>query len=249
MKTTRVSVLIGGLLCGVLAFSTEALALDFGFGLFPLFHFVPNSQAFWDNSKNWTTNWGPAYRDTVESPDNFVACTGKYALCFHSGAEPFPCRLTPDGRFANCKCTVMEGLNYVLVSAILNYQVYLDTISACGDDLSNCLEPDTAPVCKAIREHRLIPGAQLISTFSPEIQGDFGKLLSQDPESPPFKVCDKGPYAGCMTAPCRKTLSGDAECSCPVFYGPFQLTGEDAQCTLPFPLVNSASYSPELDSK
>src|SRR5262245_48965061 len=162
MKKTR-SMVIGGLLCSLLAFSTDAMALDLGSLFFPLVHFVPNSQAFWDNSKNWTTNWGPAYRDVVEGPDGFVACTGKYALCFRSGAEPLPCRLTPDGRFPNCKCTVMDELNYVLVSAILNYEVYLETVSACGDDLSQCLEPDSAPVCKAIKQHRLIPGAQLIS--------------------------------------------------------------------------------------
>jgi hypothetical protein len=137
--------LVGGLLCGVLGFSPEAMGLDFGF--FPLIHFVPNSQTFWDNSKNWTTNFGPAYRDTVEKPENMVPCTGRYALCFHSGAEPFPCRLTPDGRFANCKCTIEEGLNFVLISAILNYQVYLDTIAVCGTDGSQCADvPDKAPV-------------------------------------------------------------------------------------------------------
>ena len=62
-------------------------------------HFVPNSQAFWDFSKNWPTNFGPAYRDTVLLPSNFLPCTGQYALCAESGPEPLPCRVTDDGRF------------------------------------------------------------------------------------------------------------------------------------------------------
>jgi hypothetical protein len=239
MKSTRARILVCGLLCGVLAFATDALAWEFPF--FPFVHFVPNSQAFWDYSKNWTTNFGPAYRDTVEDPKNMVPCTGRYALCFHSGPEPFPCRLTPGGRFANCKCTIEEGPNFVLITAILNYQVYLDTIAVCGADGSYCTgQPDKAPVCQAIKERKLIPGAQIISTFSTDVQADISAVL--DGSMAPT-VCSKGPYAGCMTAPCKKTLSGDAECSCPVFWGPFQLTGEGAQCTLPFPLVPSASYS------
>ena len=246
MRSTRASMLIGGLLCGVLAFAAEARALDFPF--FPLIHFVPNSQAFWDFSKNWTTNFGPAYRDTIEDPKNLVPCTGRYALCFHSGAEPFPCHLTPDGRFANCKCTIEEATNYVLISAILNYKVYLETIDVCGIDGSECFDmPDKAPVCKAIKEHRLIPGAQIISTFSADVQADITALLGGSPSSD-FLPCPKGPYAACMTAPCKKTWSGDAECSCPVFWGPFQLTGAGAQCTLGGDLVNSASYSPALDT-
>jgi hypothetical protein len=244
MRSTRIRLVIGGLLCGILAGAPEARALDF---FFPLIHFVPNSQAFWDNSKNWTTNYGPAYRDTVERPDAFVKCSGRYALCFHSGAEPLPCRLTPGGRFANCTCTVEEGENWVLVSAILNYQVYLDTINACGPDLSLCAETNSAPVCKAINERRFIPGAPLISTFSPDVVASI-KALLEGGASSDLTVCPgKDPYAGCMTAPCWNTLSGEAKCSCPVFHGPFQLLGAGALCTLPFPLIPSASYSPALD--
>ena len=159
MRSVRASMWVAALVCSVLAFSTEALGLDSDF--FPRrFHFVPNSQAFWDNSKNCTTIWGPAYRDTVERPENMVPCTGRYALCFHSGPEPLPCRLNVDGRFANCTCPIKDELNFVLISAILNYRVYLDTIAVCGIDGSNCSLPDSAPVCQAIRDGRLIPGAE-----------------------------------------------------------------------------------------
>ena len=107
-------------------------------------HFVPNSQEFWDFSKNWPTNFGPAYRDTVTAPTNFLPCTGQYALCAESGPEPLPCTVTPDGRFANCKCTVQTGLNYVQITAILNEKVYQDTVNVCGADGAKCfLVPDS----------------------------------------------------------------------------------------------------------
>jgi hypothetical protein len=174
----------------------------------PITHFVPNSQEFWDFSKNWTTNFGPAYRDTALGVSGFLPCTSQYALCFHSGPKPLPCRLTDDGRFANCTCAVKTGLNFVLITAILNAKVYQDTVSpnACGADGSGCTtHPDKAPVCKAIAEGKLIPGADVISTYSPSDQSDLVKLLTQAPDQPPLTICPKAPYAGCMTAPCKIT--------------------------------------------
>ena len=100
--------------------------------------FVPDSPAFWDNSANWTSNYGPAYRDTLQSPSQMLACSPQFALCFHSGPEPYPCHLSPDGRSANCKCMVLTKTNYALLTAILNYPVYLDTIALCGADGSLC---------------------------------------------------------------------------------------------------------------
>ena len=91
--------------------------------------FVPDSQVFWDNSLNWTTNYGPAYRDTLTKGSQFLACSSQFALCFHSGQYPLPCHLSPDGRSANCTCTVMNGSNYVLMTAILNSPIYLDTLA------------------------------------------------------------------------------------------------------------------------
>jgi hypothetical protein len=212
-------------------------------------HFIPNSQEFWDFSKNWTTNFGPAYRDTVLKPSNLVPCTGQYALCFSSGPPPLPCRVTKDGRFANCECTVQTGRNYVLITSILNYKVYQDTIDVCGTDGSGCTgQPDKAPVCKAIAEGRLIPGADVISTYSPNVQSSLVTIHDQAPNGSDLTICPKGPYAGCMTAPCKKTRSGRAVCSCPIFWGPFQLVQSNAQCTLGGKLVWSASYDPIVDA-
>ena len=92
-------------------------------------------------------------------PSNFLPCTGQFALCFHSGAEPLPCKLTADGRFANCTCTVLTGDNFVLLTAILNHPVYLATIApdACGADGAGCQTQDKAPACEFLKNGNLIP--------------------------------------------------------------------------------------------
>lgn len=235
MKSMRASMLACGLLGGVLGFSTDALSEP---------HFVPNSQKFWDFSKNWTTNYGPAYRDTAEAPENFLECSGQFALCFHSGAEPLPCKLTKDGRFANCTCTVLNGTNFVLITAILNREVYEKTVEQCHADGSECTGLDDAPVCKFLDNGKLIPGAQVISTYDPDSTNAIKDAITTG--NTVLKNCN-GPFAGCMTAPCRLTKNGDAECSCPVFWGNFQLVGPDATCDLGGDLVPSASYNPKRD--
>jgi hypothetical protein len=208
--------------------------------------FVPNSQSFWDSSKNWTTNLGPAYRDTVESPSQLLACSSQFALCFHSGAEPYPCTISSDGRSANCQCTIANEVNYTLINAILNYPVYLATAQACGPDGSNCTGTGSAPVCKFLGHGALIPGANVISTFDPGTVEEIAEAIKAGPSS--ATTCPKAPYAACMTAPCQLNKDGStATCKCPVFYGKFQLLGSDAKCSLGGNLVPSASYIPELD--
>lgn len=208
--------------------------------------FVPNSQSFWDNSKNWTSDYGPAYRDTMQSPSELLACDTKFALCFHSGPQPLPCTLSADGRSANCKCTVANETNYTLINAILNYPVYLSTIRTCGADGSNCPDSGDAPVCRTLNHGTLIPGANVISTFDPASHDSIVEALESGGGS--FLPCPKGPYAACMTAPCHLNPSGStAQCKCPVFYGKFQLLGAGAKCDLGGNLVNSASYSPLLE--
>jgi hypothetical protein len=209
--------------------------------------FVPDNQLFWDNSKNWPTNYGPSYRDTLGKPSQMLACSQQFALCFHSGPDPYPCHLAPDGRSANCLCTVQTSTSYVLEPAILNYPVYLATVKKCGDDGLKCPKTDDAPVCQFLTNGELIPGADVISTFAPESRLEIIKALATPGTN--FKTCDKAAYAGCMTAPCRNNGDGTANCKCPVFYGPFQLTGKDAECELGGDLVNSASYNPLLESK
>jgi len=211
-----------------------------------LWQFVPNSQSFWDNSKHWTSNWGPAYRDTLQEPSQLLACTSQFALCFHSGAEPYPCKLSQNGRSADCQCTVATDTNYTLADAILNYQIYLVTLNVCGQDGSGCPNPGDAPVCSFLNNGALIPGADVISTFDTAAHDSLVNAIHIGTSA--ITICPKGPYAACMTAPCRLNKDGDtASCKCPVFYGKFQLVGAGAQCSLGGNLVPSAAYIPLLD--
>jgi hypothetical protein len=210
--------------------------------------FVPNNRNFWDDSINWTTNYGPAYRDVTVSKTNFLPCDTQFALCFHSGPDPLPCKLSKDGRSAECTCTVSTEVNYTLITAILNYKVYQDTINFCSEPANdNCQATDSAPVCSKLDGGKLIPGAKVISTFDTSFKTDIFNAL--DGDNTLYRTCDKGPYAGCMTAPCKLSKDGQtATCKCPVFHGRFQLVNTDAACQLGGGLVNSASYNPILDT-
>ncbi len=210
--------------------------------------FVPDARPFWDNSKNWTTNYGPAYRDTIEGPSQMLACSTQFALCFHSGAEPFPCTMSPDGRSANCLCTVATQTNYTLLTAILNYPVYSATVQACGANGAGCSQTGQAPVCSYLNGGALIPGANVLSTYDPESHQQILKAMAAGQSG--ITQCSKAAYAACMTAPCTLNADGStANCKCPVFYGNFQLVGRGAQCSLGGDLVPSASYIPLLDSQ
>ena len=207
--------------------------------------FVPASQPFWDDSRHWTTNYGPAYRDTMVKETQMLACSSQFALCFHSGAEPLPCTLSPDGRSADCKCLVYNQKNFVLLTAILNYPVYRSTLQQCNGDGTGCLGTNIANVCQYLPGGALIPGANVISTYDRSTQEALVKVINRQL---PSTTCSKGPFAACMTAPCTTDPgSPTATCKCPVFYGRFTLTGVGAQCSLGGNLIPSASYIPALD--
>jgi len=156
--------------------------------------------------------------------------------------------MSADGRFANCECTVQTGRYYVLMTGILNYQVYQDTVNVCGADGSACAgQPDKAPVCNAIRQGKFIPGANVISAFDQSHQSNLVKLRKDAASPSSLTICPKAPYAGCMTAPCWTTTPGHAQCSCPIFWGIFQLSQANATCSLGRDLVWSASYDPTFD--
>jgi len=209
--------------------------------------FVPSSRSFWEDSINWTSNYGPAFRDTVETPSQLLGCSTQFALCFHSGAEPYPCTLSADGRSANCLCTVATSTNYTLMTAILNYPVYAATMQQCGPYGASCSQVGQAPVCSYLQGGTLIPGADVISTFDTQSRQQILQALATGTGA--VTNCPKAPYAACMTAPCQLNSDGTANCKCPVFYGKFQLVGSGAQCSLGGNLVPSASYVPLLDNR
>jgi hypothetical protein len=201
----------------------------------------------------WTTSLGPAYANIVQQSSNFLKCAPpggrpfSYALCYYSGppqptgSNPqnpaLPCTLSPDGLIANCTCYAISNTGVgakapylVDINAISNLYIYQETATTCGKDGSKC--PDTspeAPVCEAINTNLLVPGADLISVFSPLYGGDYST------NAPPVTQCN-GLYAGCMTAPCKRTGQFDANgnelvnCECPVYNGPFQIGQANQNC-------------------
>jgi hypothetical protein len=198
-----------------------------------------------------TTPGKPAWADITLDPANFLVCKGaSVALCYYSGPEgTTPCERRPDGRMADCTCyKVPEGSPYFVdINAILNLDDYLETVKVCGMDGSDCLPTGMkpAPVCKSINDNKLIPGADLISTFSLYLSSEPSFKLGQT-------ACGAAPYAGCMTAPCTETGETDpatglplVSCACPVYNGLYQVGEDDAQCTLGHDLVWSAAYAPD----
>lgn len=203
-----------------------------------------------------TTPYGPPWADILMKKENFVECKGaSIALCYYSGPGPTtPC--TPDGLgIANCTCyEIPAGHPYLVdINAILNRDVYLKTVAACGKDGSKCRPwgSQKAPVCDAINNNTLIPGADLISTFSLYLEKQF--VTEKEREFSIFPtLCPTAAYAGCMTAPCKRTGKIDpktrlplVQCGCPTFTGPYQVGThiDQNQCVLKGNHVWSAAYN------
>ena len=191
-----------------------------------------------------TTPFGPAFADVFFPPEDqttlMLPCEGgPIALCYYSGPEPETCVLTPDGKAANCECfEIAYGKYFVLITAILNLDIYNETIEVCGTDGSNCTTTNSAPVCKAINDGTFIPATDMISTFS---------FACVPEETIGCTDCTESQlYAGCMTAPCTRTeVAGIIDCLCPTFDGPFQIGLNNQSCSLGNDLVWSAAYNPD----
>lgn len=197
-----------------------------------------------------TTAFGPPWADIVTNPANMLECkrkTAPIALCYYSGPGPTtPC--VQDGLgIANCTCyEIPKGEPYFVdINAILNRDTYLKTVAVCGKDGSKCLPTGTveAPVCEVINTNSLIPGADLISTFS--------LYLEKQIHINPTDCATPAAYAGCMTAPCKRTGKRDpstglplVQCGCPTYTGPYQVGQKIPanQCTLDGNYVWSAAY-------
>lgn len=206
-----------------------------------------------------TTLFGRPWADILVKPENFLQCKGaSIALCYYSGPETpaspqglaTPCTLLPGGNIANCTCyEIPAGPTYMVdINAILNLDVYLETVKVCGHDGSRCSPNGTtiAPVCNAINNNTLIPGADLVSTFSLYLERDYPTSNGM--------TCKSSRYAGCMTAPCRR---GDVEvldpatglplvqCACPIWTGDFQVGYPNGNaCSLGDKNVWSAAFAP-----
>ena len=217
----------------------------------------------------YTIPFGPAYADIWTAQQNFLACRPpvdqafSYALCYFSGpavatpiqtagggpsANPqLPCILSPDGKSATCTCYEIQTEQYppvvpyfVNINGILNLDLYLRTIAACGHDGELCGSQapvrdhmwwNAAPICRAVNTDNVIPTAELTSVFSTVKTSDYATGTT-----PNSTTCPAGKYAGCMTAPCYHTGKTDsagnplAECNCPVYDGPFELGQAGVPC-------------------
>lgn len=168
---------------------------------------------------------------------------------------PFtPCNLSEDDATADCTCleTPAWATYYVDINAILNYDAWKSTVEACGVTGEKCALGDvTAPVCDEIFRNKLVPGADLISTFTfhfiPTIP-----IVPSDCTANPGEIL----YAGCMTAPCKREADYNpndeypiVHCECPTYPGPFQIgrsLSSSSPCDLsPDGNVWSAAYSPD----
>jgi len=187
-----------------------------------------------------TTPFGPAFADVILEPSNFLPCEGgPIALCYYSGPEPETCVLNPDGKTANCECfEIPYGKYFVDINAILNLDVYNETIAECETDGSGCTDTNSAPVCESINNGTFSPGTDMISTFSFACVPEEG-IGSTNCNQPPLL------YAGCMTAPCSRTgEDGIVNCLCPTYDGPYQIGLYNQTCNLGNEVVWSAAYNP-----
>ena len=158
----------------------------------------------------YTTPSGPAYADIWTAQQNFLACRPpvarafSYALCYFSGPAvgtpvlagggptanpPLPCALSADGNSATCTCYEIKTEPYppfvpyfANINGILNLDLYLRTIAACGHDGELCgaqapvrdhMWWNAAPVCRAVNTNNVIPNAELISVFSTVRNSDY----------------------------------------------------------------------------
>ena len=185
--------------------------------------------------------------------------------------QRLPCVVDESGHSAKCTCKAYStGPYFVDIHAIENLRLYYQTIDVCGSTGAGCQNLEScgedgrrpecgrlpqAPVCKHAKNQNpkddrasLIPGADLVSTFSFAMASDYPKEKTH---------CHAGLYAGCMTAPCSfpggkpaGPLNGQpVECKCPLWNGPFQIGQPGQACSIPpgptgQSYVWSASYEP-----
>jgi hypothetical protein len=151
------------------------------------------------------------------------------------------------------------------INAILDEDIYLDTVIICGKGGQDCSRDiNKAPVCTAINKSKFLlqaePKPTTISTFSYQLNSAPGYAIG----STNCIGSDEALYSGCMTAPCVPT--GDTveicqpvrgpnngvicndfpitECTCPNFKGPFQVGQTDASCHIDSGFTWSAAYTP-----
>jgi hypothetical protein len=255
---TRIAII--GLLClaavaGLIYRSAETpVAAQTVTPTFSFIRYTYNQKTPFKLNSIMTTQYGPAWADVVTQPSNMLSCasTAPIALCYYSGPNgTTPCNEDGLG-LANCTCYEIPSASqgnkqpyFVEINGILNQAVYEQTVAKCGKNGERCTAVNSAPACDAINNNTFIPGADLISTFSLYLEKQMPISETNCPTP--------SDYAGCMTAPCKRTGQKDpktglplVQCGCPVFKGPYQVGTKTDQCVLGGTNVWSAAYNPNL---
>jgi len=158
-----------------------------------------------------------------------VSCTqDTYALCAYT-----KCTMNADMTTASCPCYAVNGTSLARIDVIPDATIKTATLNMCtNNDGKDCNEDNIAPICKAIADETLWPGADAVSTFSRELELDNGVVLDNmgDRSSPnwecPVPANSSRLVPNCMLAPCRSLkqpvtdsyFAGEAtmECTCPL---------------------------------
>jgi len=163
-----------------------------------------------------------------------VECTNPYALCAFAN-----CTVNPDETTASCGCYGFDepsGISSLRISLIpddgLRHATVAAYYEACVSSPEGCdgtLEymRDKTPVCAAIQDTSLWPTADLVSTYSTELEQENNVQIDETGTYHPSWKCDAAPgrfVPVCMLAPCR--YSAPLENS--YHYGPHNVT-----CTCP----------------
>ena len=144
-----------------------------------------------------------------------------YALCAYAN-----CTMNDDLQTANCPCYSVQGSSLARIDLIPDNQIRQATIDKCTNGTS-CTNND-APICEAISDGRLWPGADAVSTFSRAFELENGVVLDEsgDRDKPNWECAGQKNrlVPNCMLAPCRMLdvpttnpyFAGEAtmECTC-----------------------------------
>ena len=160
-----------------------------------------------------------------------VNCINPYALCAYAN-----CTVNSDNDTASCGCyafTEPEGISSsVKISLIPDLALKEATIVFCADSPTSCFgssDIGNAPVCSSIREGEIWPTADLVSTYSTELETENGVNVDENGVfGDPTWSCDAalGRFVPvCMLAPCNFSLPPDTN--------PYHFDQHNITCTCP----------------
>jgi len=176
--------------------------------------------------------------DDCELIESFwVECTNPYALCAFAN-----CTVNADETTASCGCYGFDepsGISSMRISLIPDEDVRQATVEAyyeacvsspagCGEELPLELTRDKTPVCNAINDESLWPDADLVSTYSAELEPENNVQFDEDGNYLASWECEAAPgrfIPVCMLAPCRYSAPSEnpyhsgqhtVTCTCPL---------------------------------